>query len=89
MYTHNHAITQVRLKGLSAATNYSLADYCGNLAEHYRANEVGVCASQHGADMLHSICDQHTQITKAKDPKGLRLLALSDTIPPFMSQTHI
>ncbi len=32
----------MRLKGLTAATNYSLADYCINLAEHYRVNEVGL-----------------------------------------------
>lgn len=31
---------QVRLKGLTAATNYSLADYCYNLAEHYHVGIV-------------------------------------------------
>jgi len=36
----NTTVPQVRLKGLSAATNYSLADYCCNLAEHYHVNAV-------------------------------------------------
>ena len=52
----------MRLKGLAAATNYSLADYTRCLAEHYAAEEVrralleprralqSLCASQTAPD---------------------------------------
>ncbi|GBF95011.1 pathogenesis-related genes transcriptional activator [Raphidocelis subcapitata] len=40
----------VRLKGLAAATNYGIKDYCHNLAEHYRANEL--IAARHEVGVL-------------------------------------
>lgn len=45
LHTNAHAHAQVRLKGMGAATNYSMADYCYNLAENYHATQVtaGVC----------------------------------------------
>jgi hypothetical protein len=36
----------VRLKGMSAATNYSLACYQQQLAEHYQLKMVSVCCWQ-------------------------------------------